>query len=195
MKRSMYFCAILVGLVASIPCVAEEAVSSVDANARMLVKGLKLLELREDSATSELGVYTAYEAAQELEAEIVQMYREIRAAELSLIQRQTLQRSLESTLTPLSERAKVDEALLTNPAKDAETVKQYQEELSVVIRETDAIVAAPDGGCRLARALTLLFLQLTRERIQRIHLQLWRGPPLLRPGHCETNEAPPRGWR
>jgi hypothetical protein len=107
----------------------------------MLIEGLQLHALRADATPSKLSVYTSYEEAQELEAEIVQMYREIRAAELSLIQRQTLERSLESTLTPLSERAKVDPALLTDSAKDAETVKDYQQELSLVLRETDSIVS------------------------------------------------------
>tara|TARA_R100000027_G_scaffold67263_1_gene65289 strand:- start:13460 stop:15304 length:1845 start_codon:yes stop_codon:yes gene_type:complete len=110
-------------------------------SANTLIGGLELHELREDREASSLDVYSSYEEAQQLEAEIVQMYREIRAAELSLIQRQTLDRSLESTLTPLSERAEVDEGLLTNSAKDAEAVKQYQDELSIVLRETDAIVA------------------------------------------------------
>jgi hypothetical protein len=107
----------------------------------MLIQGLELHALREDQATASLDVYTSYEEAQRLEAEIVQMYREIRASELSLIQHQTLERSLESTLTPLSERAQVDQALLTDAAKDAATVKEYQQELAVVLRETDAIVA------------------------------------------------------
>lgn len=108
---------------------------------RLLISGLKLHELREDAETPELDVYGSYEEAQQLEAEIVQMYREIRAAELSLIQRQTLERSLESTLPPLSERAKVDRELLRGKAADAEGVKVYQEELGVVMRETDQIVA------------------------------------------------------
>lgn len=108
---------------------------------KMLIEGLELSPLREDQAVEELGVYDSYDEAQQLEAEVVQMYREIRAAELSLIQRQTLDRSLESTLTPLSERAEVDAALLTESAKDADAVKAYQSELSLVLRETDAIVA------------------------------------------------------
>jgi chemotaxis protein histidine kinase CheA len=91
--------------------------------------------------TKELGVYQAYEEAQRLEAEIVQMYREIRAAELARIQRQTFERSLESTLMPLSKRAQVDAGVLTKKAADAEAVKRYQEELSVVMRETNAIVS------------------------------------------------------
>ncbi len=112
-----------------------------DAKVRMLIEGLQLHALREDAPVDALDVYPGYEEAQRLEAEVVQMYREIRAAELSLIQRQTMDRSLESTLTPLSERAEVDEALLTESAKDADAVKAYQAELSVVMRETDAIVA------------------------------------------------------
>ncbi len=114
---------------------------SAEAKVRRLIDGLKLHELREDAAASGLDVYGSYEEARQLEAEVVQMYKEIRAAELSLIQRQTLDQSLESTLSPLSERAKVDEKLLTAPAQDAETVKEYQAELGVVMRETDAMVA------------------------------------------------------
>ncbi|WFB37083.1 hypothetical protein P3T73_04830 [Kiritimatiellota bacterium B12222] len=118
-----------------------QAESPAEPKAQLLITGLELHQLRNDKKAPELGVYDSYEEAQELEAEIVQMYREIRAAELSLIQRQTLERSLVSTLTPLSERASVDAALLTDSAKDAETVKLYQKELGVVIQETDAIVA------------------------------------------------------
>lgn len=135
---------LLTTLAVTTPSWAQESTAPplpTEPKANMLIEGLQLHALREDAAPSELDVYTSYEEAQQLEAEIVQMYREIRAAELSLIQRQTLDRSLESTLTPLSERAKVDQALLIEAAKDAEAVKKYQQELSVVLRETDAIVA------------------------------------------------------
>lgn len=118
-----------------------QADSPAEPKVQLLITGLELHHLRTDAETPDLGVYDSYEEAQELEAEIVQMYREIRAAELSLIQRQTLERSLVSTLTPLSERAVVDAHLLTESAKDAESVKLYQKELGVVIQETDAIVA------------------------------------------------------
>ncbi|MCC5843060.1 MAG: hypothetical protein JJU05_02285 [Verrucomicrobia bacterium] len=120
---------------------AQSAQSADDAQARMLLSGLRLHEVRENAPAGDLGVYDAYRQAQELEAEIVEMYREIRAAELSLVQRQTLARSLESTLIPLSERREVDRALLTDRAGDAEAVTEFQRELGVVMRETGAIVA------------------------------------------------------
>ncbi|MDF3130140.1 hypothetical protein P0Y35_13110 [Kiritimatiellaeota bacterium B1221] len=128
------------GLVAASSCLLQAETAS-ETKARLLITGLELHQLRSDADAPELGVYDSYAEAQQLEAEIVQMYREIRAAELSLIQRQTLDRSLESTLTPLSERAEVNKSLLTDSAKDAEAVKRYQEELGVVMQETDEIVA------------------------------------------------------
>lgn len=103
--------------------------------------GVTLHELREDVSPEDLGVYTAYEEARRLEAEIVQIYREIRAAELTRVQRQTLRRSLESTLMPLSNRAEVDQEILTQKAGDARAVREYQEELAVVMQETHAIVS------------------------------------------------------
>lgn len=106
-----------------------------------LSSGLELHQPREDVSPEELDVYTAYEEARRLEAEIVQMYREIRAAELTRVQRQTLKRSLESTLMPLSKRAEVDEEILTQKADSAKAVQKYQDELAVVMQETDAIVA------------------------------------------------------
>ncbi len=128
------------GLLAASSCLIQAETAS-ETKARLLISGLELHQLRTDAKAPDLDVYDSYEEAQQLEAEIVQMYREIRAAELSLIQRQTLDRSLESTLTPLSERADVDKNLLTDSAKDAEAVKRYQEELGVVMQETDEIVA------------------------------------------------------
>ena len=128
MRRLTHFIVLLASLAAATTCLAEGTSSATTApKAHMLIEGLELHALREDTTSSTLGVYTSYEEAQQLEAEIVQMYREIRAAELSLIQRQTLERSLVSTLTPLSERAEVDQVLLTDSAKDAETVKEYQQ--------------------------------------------------------------------
>lgn len=88
-----------------------------------------------------MDVVDAYEEAQRLEADIVEMFREIRAAELSRVQRQTLERSLGATLMPLSDRAEVDEELLRRKAADAEGIRQYQEELAVVMQETEAMVA------------------------------------------------------
>lgn len=114
---------------------------SADAAAKTLGSGLALHEPQEDRAPADLDVYASYQEAQRLEAEIVQIYREIRAAELSMVQRQTLDRSLKSTLPPLSERAEVDGELLGKRAADAAAVKAYQEELAVVMQETDAIVA------------------------------------------------------
>lgn len=106
-----------------------------------LSSGLTLYQPSEDVSAKELDVYSAYEEAQQLETEIVQMFREIRASELTMVQRQTLKRSLESVLMPLSERAQVDRDLLMGGAESAEAVKRYQEELSVVMQETDAIVS------------------------------------------------------
>lgn len=135
-----FFRYFLSGVVGSVGLLAG-AQSNHESEARLLIEGLRLHELREDTEVPELNVYSSYEEARKLEEEIVQMYREIRAAELSLIQRQTMKRSLESTLMPLSERAEVDQRVLTEKAKDAEAVKTYQQELGVVLQETEAIVS------------------------------------------------------
>lgn len=106
-----------------------------------LSSGLELSQPRPDASPEELEIYSAYEEARLLEAEIVQMFREIRAAELTQVQRQTLKRSLESVLMPLSDRAIVDREVLTGAVTSAEQVQRYQAELAVVMRETDAILA------------------------------------------------------
>lgn len=103
--------------------------------------GLRLHQPRENIAPADLDIYSAYQEAQQLEAEIVQMFREVRAAELTMVQRQTLKRSLESILIPLSKRAEVDRAVLTAKATSAKDVERYQAELSVVMQETDAIIS------------------------------------------------------
>lgn len=117
------------------------AQSPEEANPGILLSDLKLHELREDISPEDLEIYTAYQEAQQLEVEIVRMFREVRAAELTMVQRQTLKRSLESILMPLSKRADVDRAVLTTKATTAEDIKRYQEELSIVMQETDAIVS------------------------------------------------------
>jgi membrane protein involved in colicin uptake len=106
-----------------------------------LSSGLELYQPREDASPEALEVYSAYQEARQLESEIVRMYREIRAAELTLVQRQTLKRSLDSVLMPLSDRAEVDPRILNGGASTAEEVGRYQQELAVVMRETDAIVS------------------------------------------------------
>jgi len=120
----------------TVPLIAQE-----EGERLTLSSGLELYQPRENAPPEELEVHAAYQEALKLEAEIIQMYREIRAAELTMVQRQTLKRSLDSVLMPLSERAKVDPGVLDGKAATAEEVALYQEELSVVMRETDAIVS------------------------------------------------------
>ncbi len=107
---------------------------------RALIERFELIQIRENRPVSDLTVFEAYTEAKALEEEIVQLFREIRAADLSLIQGLTLHESLEATLTPLSQRQQVDATILNSTARSAEDVKRYQEELGVVLRETDAIV-------------------------------------------------------
>lgn len=128
----------LLVLLFTVPLLAQETEPD---ETLTLSSGLELYTPRKDVTPAQLEVYDAYQEAQELEAEIVQMYREIRAAELTLVQRQTLKRSLESVLMPLSDRAEVNSEILASKASNAEEVEQYQQELSIVMRETDAIVS------------------------------------------------------
>jgi hypothetical protein len=132
------FAGSLLALVLVLPLSGQQSESAVPST---LSSGLELYETRENIPPEELGIYTAYEEAQRLEAEIILMFREIRAAELSMVQRQTLKRSLESILMPLSNRAEVDPGVLTKKATAADELKTYQKELSVVLQETDAIVS------------------------------------------------------
>lgn len=106
-----------------------------------LPHGVQLHSLREDANVAALGVLDSYAEAVELEKEIAQMYREIRAARLSRIQGQSMLRSLEQTLLPISSRYAPDGAVLSSTAAHADDVTRYQEELANVMRENDAIVA------------------------------------------------------
>lgn len=134
---SRVVCALLVLLLPP-PLFAQETREGAPPTALL---GHELIQPREDVPPEDLDIHAAYREAQRLEAEIVQMVREIRAAELTMVQRQTLARSLESVLMPLSERAEVDAEILTAKATSAEAVERFQEELAIVMRETDAIVS------------------------------------------------------
>ena len=106
-----------------------------------LVGGAKLQTLRKNANADQLDVLDSYQEAIELEKEITQMYREVRAAKLSRIQRQSLKKSLKQTLIPISKRRKAKIEVLNIKAKDSDDVKEYQDELKKVMRENDAIVA------------------------------------------------------
>jgi len=107
-----------------------------------------LLKLRRNADAEALGVLESYNESVELEKEIAQMYREIRAARLSQIQGQSLVKSLEQTLLPISSRIVPDEKILNMTARSGDDVTQYQEELQRVMQENDAIVANADEMLR-----------------------------------------------
>ena len=122
-------------------CFTAPLIAQEEGEPLTLSSGLELHQPRENAPPEEMEVHAAYREALRLEAEIIRMYREIRAAELTMVQRQTLRRSLDSVLMPLSERAEVDPGVLGGKATTAQEVARYQEEISVVMRETDAIVS------------------------------------------------------
>ena len=110
--------------------------------------GAALHRLRGDAEVDKLGILESYNEAVELEKEIAQMYREIRAARLSQIQGQSLEKSLDQTLLPISSRIVPDADLLNRRARSGEDVTSYQEELQRVMQENDAIVANADEMLR-----------------------------------------------
>lgn len=106
-----------------------------------LVAGAELFKLRKNVDPNNMGVVDSYQEAVELEKEITQMYREIRAAKLSRIQRQSLKKSLNQTLVPISKRLEPKKEVLKIKAKNSDDLKHYQDELKKVMQENDAIVA------------------------------------------------------
>jgi len=108
-----------------------------------VVGGVVLATPRSDPAPAQLGVVESYRESVELEREITRMYQEIRAAKLSLIQRQRLDVSMQQTLVPISQRADVDAEILGRKAASSEDVTRYQEALARLMRENDAIL----GNC------------------------------------------------
>lgn len=87
-----------------------------------------------------MGVEACYNEAVALEKEVAQMYREIRAARLSQIQSQSLRKSMDQVLLPISNRIHADGAVLEAEARTAADIARYQEELKKVMQETDAMV-------------------------------------------------------
>jgi len=103
--------------------------------------GADICELRDDLNPHELDVIETYNEAVELEKEVTEMYKEIKAAKLSRIQRQNLRKSLKQTIVPISDRLHVNEKLLSDKSANSTDVEKYQEELQKVMQENDVIVA------------------------------------------------------
>lgn len=121
---------------AAAPAQVPEAVPEV-------VGGVLLVTPRSNPDPAQLGVVESYRESVALEREITRMYQEIRAAKLSLIQRQRLDVSMQQTLVPISQRADVDAEILARKAASSEDVTRYQEALARLMRENDAIL----GNC------------------------------------------------
>ena len=100
-----------------------------------------LHQLRPDAKLKDLGITESYDEAIELEKEIAQLYREVRATKLSQIQRQSLKQSLRQTLLPISERPQPNKEVLDSDIRDGERLTTYQDELQKLMQENDAIVA------------------------------------------------------
>ena len=100
-----------------------------------------LHQLRPDASLKDFGITESYAEAVELEKEIAQLYREVRATKLSQIQRQSLKQSLRQTLLPISERPQPNKEVLDSDIRDGERLTTYQDELQKLMQENDAIVA------------------------------------------------------
>ncbi len=103
--------------------------------------GAEIYQLRDDLNPHEMDVVETYNEAVRLEKEVTEMYKEIKAARLSRIQRQNLRKSLKQTIVPISERLHVNEKLLRDKSANSTDVEKYQEELQKVMQENDVIVA------------------------------------------------------
>lgn len=100
-----------------------------------------LLELRKDADPKTLSIIDAYEEAVALEKEIAGLYREIKAAQLSAVQKQQLQKSLEMVMVPKAQRQKFDREFFEKEGEDAQQIQKYKEQVKEVMRETDNIVS------------------------------------------------------
>ena len=129
----MFAVILLLNILLIIPTRSEET--------EMLIGGSELIKLRQNVDAGQLDVLGCYHEAIKLEKEITQMYREIRAAKLSRIQRQSLKKSLKQMLMPISKRRQLNEKILKIKANNSEEIKLYQDELKKVMQENDAIVA------------------------------------------------------
>lgn len=112
-----------------------------DKNGNDVYLGTEIFEIRSNLDPYALNVVETYNEAVELEKEITEMYKEIKAAKLSRIQRQNLRKSLKQTIVPLSQRLSANEKLLRDKAGNSTDVEKYQEELQKVMQENDVIVA------------------------------------------------------
>ncbi|MDA3800029.1 MAG: hypothetical protein PF692_13230 [Kiritimatiellae bacterium] len=114
---------------------------SEEKNGEDVYLGTEIFEISSDLDPYELDVVETYNESVRLEKEITEMYKEIKAAKLSRIQRQNLRKSLKQTIVPLSERLSADEKLLRDKSANSTDVEKYQEELQKVMQENDVIVA------------------------------------------------------
>ena len=110
-------------------------------NPAPIVAGAKIITPAPNADPNDLGVLDAYSEAVKLEEEITRIYQEVRASRLSKIQRQSLEKSLEQVLVPISARLEPNKDIIDSTPNSSEELKVYQEELQRIMTENKAIVA------------------------------------------------------
>ncbi len=123
--------------------VAGKAVSKAKEQARQQQsERVKPTEPVADAPTQQMEPAELYEQAQVLEKNVGEIYREARAAELSMLTEQPMERSMQNTQAPVSDRQPIDTEALTRKSKNAADIDAYKEVLKEANTQVGSMLAA-----------------------------------------------------